>query len=57
MQQMEGVSIKELWMLLGEKDVQIYQLLKQIEKLEGLVVQPSPPEPEKKQPEDPFKVK
>lgn len=25
---MESVSIKELWMLLGEKDVQIYQLLK-----------------------------
>jgi len=30
---MEGVSIKELWMLLGEKDVQIFQLLKEIERL------------------------
>lgn len=30
---MEPVSIKELWMLLGEKDVQIYQLLKTIEVL------------------------
>lgn len=30
---MEGVSIKEIWMLLGEKDVQIYQLLKEIERL------------------------
>ena len=28
---MEAVSIKELWMLLGEKDVQIYQLLKTLE--------------------------
>jgi hypothetical protein len=26
-------SIKELWMLLGEKDVQIYELLKEIEVL------------------------
>ena len=30
---MEGVTVKELWMLLGEKDVQIYQLLKHIEDL------------------------
>lgn len=30
---MESISIKELWMLLGEKDVQIYQLLKEIERL------------------------
>ena len=28
---MEGTSLKELWMLLGEKDVQIYELLKKIE--------------------------
>ena len=28
---MEAVSIKELWMLLGEKDVQFYQLLKTLE--------------------------
>ena len=26
---MQSVSLKELWMLLGEKDVQIYQLLKE----------------------------
>jgi len=30
---MEGISVKELWMLLGEKDVQIYQLLKENEQL------------------------
>ena len=50
MPDMEGVNIKELWMLLGEKDVQIYQLLKHIEKLEAL-------QPPKEQPKDPFKGK
>lgn len=30
---MESISLKELWMLLGEKDVQIYQFLKEIEVL------------------------
>jgi hypothetical protein len=32
-----GVSLKEIWMLLGEKDVQIYQLLKEKEVLEDLL--------------------
>jgi hypothetical protein len=40
---MEGVSVKELWMLLGEKDVQIYQLLKEIERL---TPPPAPPDTE-----------
>ena len=52
MAQMDGVTHKELWMLLGEKDVQIYQLVKHIEKLDKVVEALAP-----KKPEDPFKGK
>lgn len=39
---MEPVTIKELWMLLGEKDVQIFQLLKTIEEMEKKLPPPPP---------------